>query len=124
MAIAGWLRFGCTNGLIIGTASMQLRQQHRQQLEVGEIGRLVGEAIESTGSDKAMDAGCLGLLPPPTQRERQGTIDSLYHARSGSDSHTALGFSTVESISPPQAILDYCSALTDFHTVSRASGPS
>jgi Domain of unknown function (DUF932) len=53
MAIAGWLRFVCLNGLIIGTALMQLRQQHRQQLEVEELGRRVGEAIESTRSDKA-----------------------------------------------------------------------
>jgi hypothetical protein len=42
------------NGLIIGTALMQVRQQHRQQLEVEEIGRLVGEAIESIRSDKAL----------------------------------------------------------------------
>jgi len=53
MAIAGWLRFVCTNGLIIGAALMQLQQQHRQQLEVEELGRRVGEAIESTWSDKA-----------------------------------------------------------------------
>jgi hypothetical protein len=53
MAIAGWLRFVCSNGLIIGTALMQLRQQHRQQLEIEEIGRLVGEAIESAQSDRA-----------------------------------------------------------------------
>ena len=45
MAIAGWLRFACTNGLIIGAALMQLQQQHRQQLEVEELGRRVGEAI-------------------------------------------------------------------------------
>jgi hypothetical protein len=32
---------------------MQLRQQHRQQLEVEELGRQVGEAIESTWNDKA-----------------------------------------------------------------------
>jgi hypothetical protein len=32
MAIAGWLRFVCTNGLIIGEALMQL-QQHRVYLE-------------------------------------------------------------------------------------------
>jgi Domain of unknown function (DUF932) len=54
MAIAGWLRFVCSNGLIIGTALMQLRQQHRRQLEIEEIGRLVGDAIESTRSDKAL----------------------------------------------------------------------
>jgi hypothetical protein len=53
MAIAGWLRFVCTNGLIIGTALMQLQQQHRQQLEVEELGRRIGAAIESTWSDKA-----------------------------------------------------------------------
>jgi hypothetical protein len=53
MAIAGWLRFVCTNGLIIGEALMQLQQQHRQQLEIEELGRRVGEAIESTWSDKA-----------------------------------------------------------------------
>jgi len=35
-----------------------------------------------------------------------------------------LSFSTVESISPLRAIVDYCSALTDFHTLSRAIGPS
>ena len=53
MAVAGWLRFVCTNGLIIGSALIQLQQQHRQQLEVEEIGRRVGEAIQSAGSDKA-----------------------------------------------------------------------
>jgi len=53
MAIAGWLRFVCTNGLIIGAALMQLQQQHRQQLEIEEVGRRVGEAIESTWTDKA-----------------------------------------------------------------------
>jgi hypothetical protein len=53
IAIAGWLRFVCTNGLIIGAALLQLQQQHRQQLEVEELGRRVGEAIESAQSDKA-----------------------------------------------------------------------
>lgn len=38
VAIAGWLRFVCTNGLIIGAALMQLHQQHRQQLQVAGIG--------------------------------------------------------------------------------------
>jgi len=70
MAIAGWLRFVCTNGLIIGTALMQLKKQHRQQLEVEELGRRIGEAIESTWSDKAqfqrwMSAGVeTGVLVP------------------------------------------------------------
>ena len=32
---------------------MQLQQQHRQQLEIEELGRQIGEVIESTWSDKA-----------------------------------------------------------------------
>ena len=52
MAVAGWLRFVCSNGLIIGADLIQLRQQHRQQLEVEEIGRLVGEAIDSAQGDR------------------------------------------------------------------------
>jgi len=35
-----------------------------------------------------------------------------------------LGFSTEKSISPLRAIEDYCSALTNFHMFSRATGPT
>jgi hypothetical protein len=75
MAIAGWLRFVCTNGLIIGATLMQLQQQHRQQLEVEELGTRVGEAIESAQSDKAkferwMSAGVeTGVLVPWVDEE-------------------------------------------------------
>lgn len=52
MAVAGWLRLVCSNGLIVGTALMQLQQQHRQQLQVEELARLVKEVIHSAGRDK------------------------------------------------------------------------
>jgi hypothetical protein len=52
MAVAGWLRFVCSNGLILGTALMQLRQQHRQQLQIEELGRLLREALESARDDQ------------------------------------------------------------------------
>ena len=52
MVVAGWLRFVCSNGLILGTALMQLRQQHRQQLQIEGMGRLLREALKSAGSDK------------------------------------------------------------------------
>jgi hypothetical protein len=41
MAVAGWLRFVCLNSMTVGTALMHLRQQHRQQLQVEELGRLL-----------------------------------------------------------------------------------
>ena len=52
MAVAGWLRLVCSNGLIVGTALLQLQQQHRQQLQVDELGRLVREVIQTTRNDK------------------------------------------------------------------------
>jgi hypothetical protein len=51
MAVAGWLRLVCSNGLIIGTAVMQLRQQHRQQLQIEELERLLREALQSVADD-------------------------------------------------------------------------
>ena len=54
MAVAVWFRAVCSNGLILGTALMQLHQQHRQQLQIGELGRLLREAIQATRADKDM----------------------------------------------------------------------
>lgn len=52
VAVAGWLRFVCTNGLILGTALMHLREQHRQQLHLEELAKLLGQAIHSAETDK------------------------------------------------------------------------
>ena len=85
----------------------------RHRLPPGGSGERAGDYIKQG----------LGLSPLPPG-ERQRTIYSLYHARSGSDSLHGLGFSTVESISPLPAIVDYGLALRNFHVVSRAAGPS
>jgi hypothetical protein len=52
MAVAGWLRFVCYNGLVLGKALLQLRQQHRQQLEIEELGRLFRDALQSASEDQ------------------------------------------------------------------------
>lgn len=52
MAVAGWLRFVCTNGLIVGNAVMDLRRQHRQQLQIEDIGRLLNQSIKNVDRDK------------------------------------------------------------------------
>lgn len=52
MAVAGWLRFVCYNGLILGKALVQLRRQHRQQLQIEELGRLFREALQSADEDQ------------------------------------------------------------------------
>jgi hypothetical protein len=52
MAVAGWLRFVCSNGLILGTALMQLRRQHRQQFQLEELTKLLREAVEGVSDDR------------------------------------------------------------------------
>lgn len=52
VAVVGWLRFVCANGLILGTTLMHLREQHRQQLQIEELAKLLGHAIHSVGEDK------------------------------------------------------------------------
>jgi hypothetical protein len=52
MAVAGWLRFVCYNGLILGDAVAQVRKQHRQQLQIEELGRSFREALQSAEEDQ------------------------------------------------------------------------
>src|SRR5215470_12384867 len=61
----------------------------------------------------------LGLSPLPKgerQRNHLFALSSTLRIRQA----YGLGFSTDYSTSPPSAIVDYCSALTNFHAVSRA----
>jgi len=59
MAVAGWLRFVCSNGLILGTSLFDFRQQHRQELQLNELDRLLRKAIESVASEKETIKGWL-----------------------------------------------------------------
>jgi hypothetical protein len=54
LGIAGWLRFVCSNGLILGTAVMNVDQQHRQQLQVEELGQLVKVVTQSVQYEKTI----------------------------------------------------------------------
>src|SRR5437870_1587148 len=64
----------------------------------------------------------LGLSPLP-QREKQRTIYSLDHARSGSNLHSASASPLSFRSRHLPAVLDYCLDRNDFHGVSRAEGP-
>ena len=53
--------FVLLNGIIVGTALIRLRQQHRQQLQVEELGRLLREAVQSTKTDRTTFEEWMGL---------------------------------------------------------------
>lgn len=59
MAVAGWLRFVCSNGLIVGSVLMDLRQKHRQQLQIEDFGKLLRGSVESAGDNKEV---CISWL--------------------------------------------------------------
>lgn len=56
MIIASWLRLVCTNGLMVQTDLMDVRKQHRQQLQIEDIGRLLHDAIDNVQRDKGVFA--------------------------------------------------------------------
>jgi hypothetical protein len=53
MTVAGWLRFVCYNGLILGEAVAQVRKQHRQQLQIEELGRSLRDALQAADKDQS-----------------------------------------------------------------------
>jgi hypothetical protein len=52
MAVAGWLRFVCLNGLVLGTALMRMRRQHRQELEIETLGGALTDALAAAKQDR------------------------------------------------------------------------
>ena len=62
---------------------------------------------------------------PLPQGERQRTIYSLYHARSGSDRRSVLASPLITQSRQLPTIPDYCQPLRNFHEISRArEGPA
>ena len=55
MVVASWLRLVCSNGLVV-TAMMDLRRQHRQQLQIEDVGSLLQQAIRDAETDKVIFA--------------------------------------------------------------------
>jgi len=85
----------------------------RHRLPPGGSGERAGDYIKQG----------LGLSPLP-QGERQRTTYSLLSRTLRITQLNGLGFSTVESISPLRAIVDYGLDLRNFHVVSGAAGPT
>ena len=52
-AVLGWLRFVCSNGLVIGATLANLWELHRKQLSVSDVGVLLKQALRSVKKDRA-----------------------------------------------------------------------
>ena len=51
-AVVGWLRFVCSNGLVVGTVAARVRQKHSPPLAIDEISGVLAEGTESAIADQ------------------------------------------------------------------------
>jgi hypothetical protein len=54
MAVLGWFRFVCSNGLIVGTATSSLRSRHDERLEVEDIASVFREGLVQATGEREM----------------------------------------------------------------------
>ncbi len=50
--VIGWLRFVCSNGMVVGVADTYYRQRHNRQMEIGDIAALLTAGIKATTVEK------------------------------------------------------------------------
>ncbi len=54
MSVIGWLRFVCSNGLIIGVADTYYKSRHNRFMELTDIAAVIKEGIEATTNEKKL----------------------------------------------------------------------
>jgi hypothetical protein len=52
MAVVGWLRFVCANGLIVGVVNTDFRHRHNKTMKVQEIAAILQEGIAATTRER------------------------------------------------------------------------
>lgn len=50
--VIGWLRFVCSNGLVVGVADTYYKQRHNRFLEMNDIAAMLGAGIEATTRER------------------------------------------------------------------------
>jgi hypothetical protein len=53
MIVFGWLRFVCSNGLVIGETKIEIRERHGQTLDLNSIAKRVRPALAAVAADRA-----------------------------------------------------------------------
>jgi hypothetical protein len=53
LILLGWYRFVCSNGLVIGESKIEIKERHKQGLELASIGCRLRQALASVDADRA-----------------------------------------------------------------------
>ncbi len=59
MAVLGWLRFICQNGLIVGISRATIRDRHDEWLDVDDLDEVLAEGLRAAEKEKALLLGWL-----------------------------------------------------------------
>jgi hypothetical protein len=51
--ILGWLRFVCSNGLVIGESMIQIKERHNQHLDIDSIPKRIKSVLDTIESDRS-----------------------------------------------------------------------
>ena len=54
MSVIGWLRFVCSNGLIVGVADTYYKSRHNRFMELSDIAAIIKDGIEATTNEKKL----------------------------------------------------------------------
>ena len=64
-AVLGWLRFVCSNGMVVGSAQNDYKRRHNQTLVIQEMNDLLTQGIELAVADKInLERWCKTELQP------------------------------------------------------------
>src|SRR5207245_838313 len=56
MAVMGWFRFVCSNGLVLGISRAGMRGRHDRHLQVQELGEILTVGLRSAADERAVYA--------------------------------------------------------------------
>ena len=52
MALVGWFRFVCANGMVVGTATARVRQRHLPSLKIGDVAAVLADGVAAAVEDR------------------------------------------------------------------------
>ncbi len=67
MAVVGWFRFVCSNGMVVGVARSDIRRAHDRSLDLGEVGHALRAGLKAAQDDQKRFKAWLKL---PVDEER------------------------------------------------------
>lgn len=70
MAVIGWLRFVCANGMVIGVADSYYRRRHNKYMEIQDIAAVLRDGIASATKEREVYKKWMNKMVPDASLEK------------------------------------------------------